>query len=165
MRGRSAGMSRPAWPLSEAARFRSPQESASDKGVGWVRDPDHTNPGSIGKQPCSHAGPYLPLPLRPGPLRKRATPRTVHAGVRHASRFCPARSPCLPSQFQLTSPPDCTHPAKCQRNQRSSLAISDRFKRNACDEAGAGFAVFARRGIDAAQHAFGKGDVQALGFP
>ena len=44
------------------------------------------------------------------------------------------------------------------------LAISYRFKRNAGDEAGAGFAVFPRRGIDSAEDALGEGDVQTLGF-
>ena len=44
-------------------------------------------------------------------------------------------------------------------------AISNRLQRSAGDEAGAGFAVFAGWGIDAAQDALGEGDVKTLGFP
>ena len=44
------------------------------------------------------------------------------------------------------------------------LAISDRFKRNAGDEAGAGFTISPGCGVDATQDSLGEGDVQTLGF-
>ncbi len=46
-----------------------------------------------------------------------------------------------------------------------TLAISDRFERKACDEAGAEFNVFVGRRIDAAKDALGEGDVEKPGFP